>query len=125
MEVAEELGLSRQAISRWESGLAFPSTENLKKLSVLYGVSVDELLHGSSEETVQESVTTEVPFIPAEHKKQKKLSASLVIGIILVITLVVVFTMWYTHWEPGVLTFDRMESSNWDNSDATEFDFTW
>ncbi len=43
-EVAAEMQLSRQAISRWEMGLAVPSTENLKHLSLLYGVSVDYLL---------------------------------------------------------------------------------
>ena len=36
--VAEKLDVSRQAISRWESGIALPSTDNLKSLSALYGV---------------------------------------------------------------------------------------
>lgn len=31
--VAEKLDVSRQAISRWESGVALPSTDNLKSLS--------------------------------------------------------------------------------------------
>lgn len=39
--VAEKLDVSRQAISRWESGIALPSTDNLKSLSALYGVPVD------------------------------------------------------------------------------------
>lgn len=43
--VAEKLNVSRQAISRWESGLAVPTIENLKCLSSLYGVSVDILLN--------------------------------------------------------------------------------
>lgn len=44
LDVAEALHLSRQAISRWEVGTAVPSTDNLKNLSALYGVSVDYLL---------------------------------------------------------------------------------
>ena len=44
MELAGMLKLSRQAISRWETGDAMPSTENLKQLSRLYGVPVDVLL---------------------------------------------------------------------------------
>ena len=44
MELAGILKLSRQAISRWETGDAMPSTENLKQLSRLYGVPVDVLL---------------------------------------------------------------------------------
>lgn len=42
--VAEELNISRQAISRWENDKAFPDIENLKLLSKLYEVSIDELV---------------------------------------------------------------------------------
>ena len=44
MDLAEQLNVSRQAISRWEVGAAIPSTDNLKVLGDLYGVSVDYLL---------------------------------------------------------------------------------
>lgn len=47
MYVADEMGVSRQAISRWEVGAAMPSTENLRKLAELYGVSADALLNES------------------------------------------------------------------------------
>lgn len=47
--VAEKLDVSRQAISRWESGVALPSTDNLKCLSSLYEVPVDYLLKEDSE----------------------------------------------------------------------------
>lgn len=46
IEVAEALNVSRQAISRWETGAAAPSTEKLIELSRLYGVSLDELVNG-------------------------------------------------------------------------------
>lgn len=49
MELAEKLKVSRQAISKWEVGTAVPSTDNLKVLSDLYGVSVDYLLNNDSE----------------------------------------------------------------------------
>ena len=42
-EVAEELEVTRQAISQWESGKTFPSIEKQLALSQLYGVSVEEL----------------------------------------------------------------------------------
>lgn len=44
--VAEALGISRQAVSKWENGTSEPSTANLMALAKLYGVSVDELLTG-------------------------------------------------------------------------------
>lgn len=49
MELAEKLKVSRQAISKWEVGTAVPSTDNLKVLSELYGVSVDYLLNDDSD----------------------------------------------------------------------------
>lgn len=45
LDLAERLNVSRQAISRWEVGAAVPSTENLKGLGDLYGVSVEYFLN--------------------------------------------------------------------------------
>ena len=42
--VAESLGVSRQAVSKWETGTADPSTSNLLALAKLFGVSAEELL---------------------------------------------------------------------------------
>lgn len=43
--VAESLGVSRQAVSKWENGTSDPSTSNLFALAKLFGVSVEELLN--------------------------------------------------------------------------------
>ena len=53
-ELAEKLGLSRQAVSKWERAEASPDTDNLIALARLYGVSLDELVGNcvSSEEPV-------------------------------------------------------------------------
>ena len=42
--VAERLGVSRQAVSKWENGTSDPSTSNLLALAKLFGISVEELL---------------------------------------------------------------------------------
>lgn len=44
--VAESLGVTRQAVSKWETGQSDPSTANLLALAKLYGVSAEELLKG-------------------------------------------------------------------------------
>lgn len=44
--VAEAVGVSRQAVSKWENGSSDPSTSNLLALAKLFGVSVEELLKG-------------------------------------------------------------------------------
>ena len=43
-DVAAKMNVSRQAVSRWESGQSKPSTERLLALGELYGVSIDQLL---------------------------------------------------------------------------------
>lgn len=47
-DVAERLNVSRQAVSRWETGFTVPSTDNLSHLGRLYGVTLDELLSYSA-----------------------------------------------------------------------------
>lgn len=42
--VAESIGVSRQAVSKWESGTSDPSTSNLLALANLYGISAENLL---------------------------------------------------------------------------------
>ena len=48
-ELAEKIGISRQAVSKWERAEASPDTDNLILLSKLYKVSLDELLRTDSE----------------------------------------------------------------------------
>lgn len=49
-ELANRLGLSRQAISRWETGAALPDTEKVIQLSRIFQVSTDYLLLDEIEE---------------------------------------------------------------------------
>lgn len=42
--VAETIGVSRQAVSKWESGTSDPSTSNLFAIAKLYGIDVEELI---------------------------------------------------------------------------------
>ena len=48
-ELAEKIGVSRQAISKWERAEASPDTDNLVLLAEVYGVTLDELLRGEDE----------------------------------------------------------------------------
>ena len=42
--VAEAIGVSRQAVSKWESGISDPSTSNLIALAKLFNISADSLI---------------------------------------------------------------------------------
>jgi DNA-binding XRE family transcriptional regulator len=48
--VAEAMGVTRQAVSKWENGTADPSTSNLLKLAKLYGITPEELIRAVQHE---------------------------------------------------------------------------
>lgn len=49
-ELAHQLGISRQSVSKWESGASIPDLDKILKLSDLFGVSTDYLLKDEIEE---------------------------------------------------------------------------
>lgn len=62
IDLADALEVSRQTVSKWETGAVLPSAENLLALSKLYGVTVDTLLNGETEERAQEQLPELVPL---------------------------------------------------------------
>ncbi len=56
-EVAEAVGVSRQAVTKWETGQAYPDIANLVALSDLFGVSIDRLVKPDSDTCAAELVT--------------------------------------------------------------------
>lgn len=66
-ELADKLGLSRQAVSKWERAEASPDTDNLICLAKLYGVSLDELLN--TEDDVDTIVNEQVKEEPESKEK--------------------------------------------------------
>lgn len=57
-ELAYQLGISRQSVSKWESGSSIPELERLIEMSELYGVSLDELVKGE-DSIVQGMIVTD------------------------------------------------------------------
>ena len=49
-EVAEQVGVSRQAVAKWEKGETLPDVESCVKLADLFGVPLDMLVRGLKEE---------------------------------------------------------------------------
>lgn len=56
-QLAEKIGVSRQAVSKWERGESSPDTDNLIALAQLYGVSLDELVGIGKTENVNSEKT--------------------------------------------------------------------
>lgn len=81
-EAAERLGVSRQAISRWETGSGAPTLDNLIQMGRLYEVSLDELVYGAEaaqprEEAAEpEAQPAERPAARASRRRRTALLAA-------------------------------------------------
>lgn len=112
-QLAEELGISRQAVSKWERAESSPDTDNLICLAKLYGISLDELLStDDSIETIkEEQINSEkIKYDEIEEKEDEK-PRNKVLEIIngttaLVITILyfVVSAIWGL-WHPAWILF--------------------
>lgn len=113
--LAEKLGISRQAVSKWERAEASPDTDNLILLARLYGVSLDELLQtedeipvpeepvdntGYAEQTYEKAATQEDihTFKNSTHHKYFPIDIVIVIAYLLVGSL-------FNAWHPGWILF--------------------
>ena len=56
-QLAEKLGVSRQAVTKWETGAGIPDIENIMAISALFDISIDNLL--SNERGSKKVVETE------------------------------------------------------------------
>ncbi len=80
-ELGNELGVSPQAVSKWESGTTLPDIQLLPELSVLFGVSIDELFSMTDESRMDRienmichvRFLTENEFSDAEHFLKEKM----------------------------------------------------
>ena len=73
-ELAQRINVSRQALSKWESGASVPDTENVIALSRLFGVSTDYLLLNEVKASGQTSPAIAWP------KPRKYLLAATIVG---------------------------------------------
>ena len=93
--LAELLGVSRQAVTKWENGKSAPSTENLIKLAAIYKISLDDLINDRPE-------LSNVELKPKRKSKLKLIIGIFAIGLIMLIIVIkvsekrmVVFTIVY------------------------------
>lgn len=73
-EIAGELGISPQAVSKWENDLSCPDIMLLPRIAQIYNISVDELLNQNYSEVSSASVSSEIfeKSSEAEEHKEKE-----------------------------------------------------
>ena len=80
LELAEKLMVSRQAISKWETGNAVPDLENIISICDLFGVSLDCLVRDTGiVETEEKIQDTAEKIVHQEHKREMKLKEKILL----------------------------------------------
>ena len=72
-DLADQLNVTAQAVSRWENNEVEPGLDVLKKMSELFGVTLDELMTGKTSEKVEAQPINNVTFVTNNPPPQKQL----------------------------------------------------
>lgn len=136
MALAHQLGVSRQAVSRWESGDTTPSTDKLKALAKIYDVSLDWLCNDSDkDETTKSEESKEndpkengkALVVERENKKNTHRLTIVIVAVAIVILAVsVIYSINRNRQNEKVDTqIEDMEQDKSGSSEEGSFDFEW
>jgi len=110
-EFAEKMGVSRQAISKWERNESYPDTENLIAIAKFFGISIDDMIntsldHGTDDTISNDTVSADVIDIEdkenskANQTKSKRTAMDIWVNLPYPILITVIYLLW------GFLTDD-------------------
>ena len=110
VEVAERLGITDRAVSKWERGLALPDASIMLNLCSILGSSITELLTG--ETTVEENYKDKAEELILEIRKKEEennrylLRLETVIGVLAIVSaLTIIFTAAFLTPETVLMSF--------------------
>ena len=129
-DLADRLGVSRQAISRWETGAVQPLADSVKSLAQVFQVSTDYLLNDDLDTptpppTAQPAPPQEKPKSTRKHRKWLLALAALAAAAVLVLVTAVA-TAHYLQWkERQPVPASEMLTEKDDGKADGTFDLTW
>ena len=104
-ELAERLHVSRQSISKWELGTAKPDLDNMIRLSELFGVSLDELVLGKTQNRQEIPQHSAQPVENAKAKRRKRMRLCLLASVLCLVLAVALLPLHHM--------FDQHLWGNW------------
>lgn len=76
-DFAEVFNVARQTVSKWESGIAIPNTDNITAISKYFGVTVEYLTSTNGKEHIETAATTDTTT------EKKSISIGWIVGVVL------------------------------------------
>ena len=136
MELANQLDVSRQAVSRWESGVTTPSTDKLKALAKIYDVSLDWLCNDESElletsrveaegEETADTNKNADSYIERPIRKRAKWIGVAIGVIIVAVLLTVLLIRKNAEFQKEKHQVDDLTSDDIGETPESGFDFDW
>lgn len=140
-KLADHLSVTRQTVSKWETGEAIPSTDNLKRLSTFYNVPLEYLVLTS--EQSDKMMTQEVQLLPNQvHENEsstenEKVPASVGKGIsatrrwvilggtVAILILICCIVLWVTKPATNNISLDETGKKEVSVLSEDSFDFTF
>ena len=123
MKLAEMMNVSRQAISRWEVGAAVPSTDNLKFLGNLYGVSLEYLLHDDAPKPNQNETPMQKRIIEKQESRRK--TVFVVLMAVLAVAVIVLSVMLLVEQPKKPISMGNISGSEVNVTGKDGFDVNW
>jgi len=97
--LAEKMGVSINAVSKWERGLSFPDVSLYKKLCKELDISIEELINGEKDNSEAAKTKAIINTIKSKEKTQKRLRIVIAISIIIIILLIIASIILYKNRE--------------------------
>ena len=100
-DLADQLGVSRQAISRWETGAVQPLADSVKSLAQVFQVSTDYLLSDDLDDPTppQPAPTPQEGPTPAHRHRKWPLALTALVAAALLMLVTAVGTAYYLQWK--------------------------
>lgn len=131
LELAEQLNVSRQAISKWEVGRTIPSIDNIKKLSEMYHIPLSYLMHDTEEVVPEDTVPMEAPQTDNKCWRIPKHIAIMAVCSIVILCILCVspIALYYASRTENsdVVQIKDLDSEvvDWESVEIDRFDILW
>ena len=72
-KLAEKVGVSRQSVSKWENGEAYPEMDNILKICKIFHCKINDLIHDDIQDIDSLDEEIKMKVVKLEKEKQKKI----------------------------------------------------